>query len=139
MAALAQRACRLRGAGLRSRHQDPQRSISSKKSGAGARLDVMAGVGAECRRIGAAALPENLNGIAAVNRCDQAVKADGVTLDLGMAGDRRTTRAAKRGEKGALGGKRGRGIGIIDRGGKCADLIVIGARLERDCTLACRR
>ncbi len=53
-----------------------------------------------------------------------------------MAGNRRAARAAEGGEKGTLGGKRGRGIGVIDRGGKCADLIVIGARLERDCTLA---
>jgi hypothetical protein len=139
MAALAQRACRPRGARLRSRHQDPQCLILDKKFGARARLDLMAGIGAERRRFGAAALPENFNDITAINRCDQTAKVDGVTHDLGMAGDRRTTRAAEGGEKGALGRKRGRGIGIIDRGGKRADLIVVGARLERDCTLACRR
>src|SRR5437764_9628897 len=109
------------GAGLRSRHQDPQRSISSKKFGARARLDLMAGIGAERSRFGAAALPEDFNDIAAVNRCDQAAKAHRVAPDLGMAGDWRTARAAQRSEKGALGGKRGGGIGVVDRGGKRAD------------------
>ena len=99
----------------------------------------MAGIGAERRRIGAAALPENFNDIAAVNCCDQAAKADGIALDLRMAGNGCAARAAEGCEKSALDGKRGRGVGIIDRGGKCADLIVIGTRLERDGALTCRR
>src|SRR5205807_10277458 len=112
MAALAQSTCRLRGGRLRSRYQDPQCLILDKKTGAGARLDVMAGIGAERRRIGAAALPENFNDVAAVNCCDQAAKADGIALDLRMAGNGCAARAAEGCEKSALGGKRGRGVGI---------------------------
>ena len=54
------------GVGFGAREEKPHRSVLHKKIGAGAALQLAAGIGAKCRRVGAAALARNLEGRAAV-------------------------------------------------------------------------
>ncbi len=64
---------------------------------------------------------------------------DDVVVDPRMAADRRAAGAVEHGEKGALGGHRGRGIGVVDLGDQRARRGVVGAGLDADRALADRR
>src|SRR5690349_19464923 len=112
------------------------RSRLDKKRSAGARLDLMSGIGAQRRRIDTPALPRYFDGIAAVRRGKEPTKAHGVAVNARMPGDRRAARAAKRGEKSAFDSERDVRVRIIDGGGKPTRLLVIGAGLDRDGALA---
>ena len=55
-----------------------------------------------------------------------------------VAGDRRAAGAVEHGQEGALGGERGRGVGVVDRGDAARGCGVVGARLDADRALADR-
>src|SRR6201997_924366 len=99
----------------------------------------MPGIGAECRRIGAAAMARHFNDVAAVGFCHQAAKSHSVAVKARMTGNGGAARTAKRGEKSAFGGKRSVGVGIVDGGGMRTRALVAGARLDSDGALARRR
>ena len=64
---------------------------------------------------------------------------DDIVVDPRMAADRRAAGAVEHGEEGALGGHRGRGVGVVDLGDQSARRCVVGAGLDADRALADRR
>ena len=117
-----------------------RRTVSlHKEAGTGAALELTAGIGAKRRRFGAVALARDLERRAAVGLGDQAMKINGIAVDAGVAGDRRAAGAIEHGEENALGGQRGRGVGIADRGDQRAGPRIVSPRFEADRALADRR
>ena len=85
------------------------------------------------------AFAQNLERGAAVGLYDHAAELDGAVVDPCVAADRRAAGAVEHGEESALGGHRGRGIGIVDLGDQRARRRVVGAGLDADRALADRR
>ena len=104
------------GIGFRPREQKLHRLILYKKAGTGPAFEFSACIGAERGRIGAAALAQNLQRLAAVDLGDQAAEAQRVATHLRVTRNRRAASAVEHSEEGAFGGKRGRGVGIVDGG-----------------------
>ena len=137
--AVAARPQRHRGAhciGLGPRDQKPHSLRPRKKVGAGALLEFAPRVRAKRRSLAGAALAGDLVRFTAVRLGDDAAEADDAPGDARMAGDRRAAGAVEYGQKGALGGKRDRRVGIVDLGDEGARGVIIVARLKPDRALA---
>src|SRR5262245_18798919 len=124
---------------LLSQASTPSPSHRREEIGAGALLELAAGLGAETNGIGGGALTLRLVNVAAVGLGDQAAKAQPPGGDGGMARDRRAAGALEHREEGALGRQRCGGVGVVDGGEQRERALVVAARLDGDDPLPDRR
>src|SRR5262245_25095614 len=98
-----------------------------EETGAGARLELATGSGAEGGRVGSGAVTGGRERGAAVGLCDQAAEREAAVRDGGVAGDGGAAGAVELRQEGALGHERGGGIGVIDRREQRAGAGIVGA------------
>src|SRR5262249_9813021 len=106
---------------------------------AGAVLELARGLGTETNGIGDGTLTLRLQPVAAVGLGGHAATAQSAGGAGGMRRDRRATGALEHREEGALGRKRGRGVGVVDRSEERERALIVAARLDCDDPLPDRR
>src|SRR2546430_16132992 len=93
--------------------------------GAGALLELAAGLGTETTRSDGGTMALRLQHLAAVGLGDQAAKREAAAGNGGMASNRRATGSLEHGEEGALGGERGRGRRVTDGAHEIERVLVV--------------